>query len=74
MINKKVLLYSPGNHAQYPGINHNRKNTKRTYTYVHVLMSVRINHINYICTHKTGGLGCVVEINTALEISYTSIK
>ena len=28
-INNKVLLYSTGNHIQYPMINHNEKNIKK---------------------------------------------
>ena len=34
-INNKVLLYSPGNYIQYPGINHNGKEYKKECIYVY---------------------------------------
>ena len=34
-INSKVLLYRPGNHIQYPGINHNGKEYKKECIYMY---------------------------------------
>ena len=33
-INNKVLLYSTGNHIQYPAINYNGKEYEKEYVYV----------------------------------------
>ena len=34
-INNKVLLYSTGNYIQYPGINHNGKESEKEWIYVY---------------------------------------
>ena len=53
----KVQLYSTGNCIQCPGINHNGKEYKKECIYICITES--------IC--------CTAEINTTLQISYTSI-
>ena len=58
-INNRVLLYSTENYIQCPVINHNGKEYEKEY-------------IRYICITEL--LCCTVEINTTLEINYTSIK
>ena len=35
-INHKVLLYSSGNHIQYPVINHNGKEQENIYIYIYI--------------------------------------
>ena len=57
-INNNVLLYSTGNYIQYPVINHNGKEYERICIYMCI----------------TESLCCTAEINTTLQINYTSIK
>ena len=57
-INNRVLQYSTGNYIQYPVINHNGKEYEKEYIYVYTSES----------------LCCTAEINTTLQINYTSIK
>ena len=41
-INNKVLLYSTGNHSQYPMINHNRKEYRKKeclYMYIYICIT-----------------------------------
>ena len=35
-INNEVLLYSPGNHIQYPVINHNGKEYEKECVYIYI--------------------------------------
>ena len=64
-INNKVLLYSTGNYIQYPMINHDGKEYEKEYIYIYI-------YIYYIYIPES--LCCMAEINTTLEINYTSIK
>ena len=67
----KIQLYSPGNHIQYPVINHNRKVYEKNiyiHTYIYIYIYIHI----YICVAES--LCYAAEINTTLQINYTSIK
>ena len=64
----KIQLYSTGNHIQYPVINHNRKVYEKEYIYTYIYIYVYI----YICVAES--LCYAAEINTTLQINYTSIK
>ena len=41
-INSKVLLYSTGNHIQYPVINHNGKEYEKEYIYIYIYIYTHI--------------------------------
>ena len=56
-INKKVLLYSPGNYVRYPIINQNEKEYKK---YKKECVDIHI----YIYVYIYESLCCTAEINT----------
>ena len=60
-INNEVLLYSTGNYIQYPVIDGNGKDYKKS-----VYMCV--------CVCVTESLCCTAETNIIFQINYTSIK
>ena len=65
-INNKVLLYSRGNYIHYPVMNHNGKEYEKEYICIYM----------YVCVYiqKTESLCCTPEMNTTLQINYTSTK
>ena len=59
-MNNKVLLYSTGNHIQYPVINHNGNEYEKEYIYIYIYTHTH----TYIYISQS--LCCTSETNTTL--------